>query len=478
MLRHLWLCLAVLALTWSGPVRAQEEAAQEAAVEEAAPADEVPLLAPEELEALVARIAFYPDPVLAVTLPASTYPLDIVQAARFLEQQKSQPDAQPSENWDPSILSLLNYPVVLNMMNEDLDWTTQLGEAVLNQQGDVIDAIQQVRRTAYTAGQLQSNDQVTVVYENDTIEIDCTDPDKVYIPIYEPSPAPVEPAQLPAEGTATAEQLPADGSTTVENTTINNYYPQNGMAYSEPYTPYYNESAAFWTGALVGGVTMGFLMDWDDDDIDIDFDDGDWDDWEPGRGDINIDGDVNIGNDVNIGKGDSWRDMRAQRGERANQLPSASKASARKGAQPAASQSARKAKAAQRPASGTNAKQRPAQNKAGAQKPRKATTTKQKPAQNKGSLGNVERGQQTKKATNRGSGSQQKQLQTQQKRQQAAPTNKQRQNVNKPRQNQNMNKPQKRKGGSSGAFGPSGNGKQMKKSSNRGGGSQVKRQRR
>lgn len=464
MLRHLWLCLTLLALTWPGMARAQEaaveEAAQEAGGEDEAAVDEVPLLAPEELEALVAPIAFYPDEVLAVTLPAATYPLDIVQAARFLAQAKAKPDATPSEDWDPSVLSLLSYPTVLNMMNEDLDWTTSLGEAVLNQQGDVIDAIQQVRRTAYTSGHLKSDDKATVVYENDVVVIAPSDPDVVYVPIYEPAPAPVTP-----------EQLPADGSTTIENTTVNNYYPSGGYAYSEPYTPYYNESAAFWTGAIVGGVTMGFLMDWDDDDIDIDFDDGDFDDWSPGRGDVNIDGDVNIGNDVNIGKGDSWRDMRAQRGDRANQLPSNAKAR-KNGAQPAASAQARKGQAQTRAktkqtGAANTVKKKPAQNKAANRAPKK-NVTKQQPNKKPGTLGNVERGQSTNKATKRGAGSQQKQLQQAPKRQQVAPTN-------KPAR-QNMQKPKKRQNNS--AFGPSGNNKQMKKSSNRGGGSQVKRQRR
>ena len=453
MLRHLWLCLTLLAMTWPGMARAQEAAVEEAAVADEA-TDEIALLAPEELEALVAPIAFYPDEVLAVTLPAATYPLDIVQAARFLEQVKAKPDATPSENWDPSVLSLLSYPTVLNMMNEDLDWTTALGEAVLNQQGDVIDAIQQVRRTAYTSGHLKSDDKATVVYENDVVVIAPSDPEIVYVPIYEPAPAPAEPEQLPADGT----------TTTVENTTVNNYYPSSGVTYSEPYTPYYNESAAFWTGAIVGGVTMGFLMDWDDDDIDIDFDDGDFDDWSPGRGDINIDGDVNIGNDINVGKGDSWRDLRAQRGDRAQQLPSTAKAR-KNGAQPAASQQARKAKAAQRPAAGANVKKKPAQAKAADRKPRNATT-KQKPAQKPTALGNVERGQQTNKAAKRGAGSQQK-LQQAPRRQQVAPTN-------KPAR-QNAATPKKRQGGSS-AFGPSGSSKQMNRSSNRGGGSQrVKR---
>src|SRR5688572_18411728 len=114
-------------------VWAQEEAAaQEAAVESEGETEAAPLLAPEELELLVSRVAFYPDEVIAVTLPAATYPLDVVAAARFLEKSKTQPDLQADADWDPSVIALLNYPVVISMMNEDLDWTTALGEAVLN----------------------------------------------------------------------------------------------------------------------------------------------------------------------------------------------------------------------------------------------------------------------------------------------------------------------------------------------------------
>jgi hypothetical protein len=471
MLRVSWLCLVMLALAVAGVAQAQEETADAAPEEEVAP-EEVALLAPEEVEALVAPVAFYPDEVLAVTLPAATYPLDIVEASRFLEKQQATPDAQPSSDWDPSVLALLNYPVVLNMMNEDLDWTTSLGEAVINQQGDVMDAIQQVRRSAHAAGHLKSDDKTTVSYENDVVEIASADPNVVYVPVYQPV---TEPAPEPAPELV-AEQLPAEGTTsdatsTDVTTTTNVYYPPPSMTYSEPYTPYYDNTASFWTGALVGGVTMGFLMDWDDDDIDIDFDEGDFDDWEPGRGDVNIDGDVNIGDDIDIGNGvevgngDSWRKMREQRigGQQASQLTSTG--TTNKAAKPAASLQ-KKPRKAQQPAAATNLKKKPTQVAKPTQvrKTQKAVS-KQQPKAKAGALGNVERGQNTVEASKRGAGSQQKTMKQMPRKQQAAPTMKPRPTAgasSRPRQ-------------SGSAFGNMSGGKQTKQFSKRGAGSQKVR---
>ncbi|WP_303980611.1 DUF3300 domain-containing protein [Dongia mobilis] len=347
--RSWWLCLAWLAFALSGQAISglalpRVASAQETISEEQPAGAELALLGAAELEQLVAPVAFYPDEVLAVTLPAATYPLDIVQASRFLQKHESAPDAEPNANWDPSVLALLNYPTVLNMMNDDLDWTTSLGEAVLNQQAEVIDAIQQVRRSAYTAGYLKSDDKTLVIAEADVIEIAPADPKVVYVPIYEAPP--------PTVSQPIAEEPAAE-------VTNNVYYPP-APTYSEPYTPYYNETANFWTGALLGGVTMGFLMNWDDDDIDIDFDEGDFDNWQPGRGDdINIGGDVNIGNDVAVGKGDSWRKMREQRtgGEQVSQLKSTRPAA--KAAQPIASQQSKLK--GQKPVGSAAVKKKPAQ---------------------------------------------------------------------------------------------------------------------
>lgn len=140
----------------------------------------------EELQELVGPIALYPDELVSIVLPASTYPLQIVQAARFLDDLEADPSLKPSEDWDETVVALLNYPEVLRMMNEDLDWTWALGDAVLGQQGDVIDAIQDFRDRAYVAGNLRSDAKQTVARGGDVIEIRSADPKVVYIPYYDP----------------------------------------------------------------------------------------------------------------------------------------------------------------------------------------------------------------------------------------------------------------------------------------------------
>jgi len=107
-----------------------EETQQAAAPAESASSDAPALLTADQLVELVGPVALYPDELLAITLPAATYPLEIVQAARFLEKHKSNPELKPDEKWDESVLGLLNYPEVIDLMNKDLDWTWKLGAAV------------------------------------------------------------------------------------------------------------------------------------------------------------------------------------------------------------------------------------------------------------------------------------------------------------------------------------------------------------
>src|SRR5271170_481997 len=125
------------------------------------------LLKPAELDQLVAPIALYPDPLLAQVLMASAYPLDIVQAERWLEANKNLKGdalkaAVDKQTWDDSIKSLAATPSVLDMMSSKLDWTQQLGNAVLAQQPDVMDAIQRLRIQAQANNKLASNQQQTV----------------------------------------------------------------------------------------------------------------------------------------------------------------------------------------------------------------------------------------------------------------------------------------------------------------------------
>src|SRR5262245_27627369 len=177
LLRH-WLTLAVLAtaaaVLVARPLHAQDE--------QAAPR----MRSATELEQLVGPIALYADDLIGIVLPASTYPLQIVQAARFLDSRAKDPTLQPNDGWDDSIVALLNYPEVVKKMNDDLDWTYDLGEAVLNQRSDVLDAIQRFRGRAYTSGNLRSDDRQVVANDAAEITIKPANPQVVYVPYYEP----------------------------------------------------------------------------------------------------------------------------------------------------------------------------------------------------------------------------------------------------------------------------------------------------
>jgi Protein of unknown function (DUF3300) len=154
------------------------------------------LLKPEQLDALVAPIALYPDNLLSLVLMASTYPLEVVQADRWVvehknlkgEKLKSEVDKQA---WDESVKSLIPTPDVLSMMSKKLDWTLKLGDAVLAQQADVMDAIQRLRTKADANNKLISTKQQTVTKRQEqgrqVIAIEPTDPDTIYVPYYDPA---------------------------------------------------------------------------------------------------------------------------------------------------------------------------------------------------------------------------------------------------------------------------------------------------
>jgi Protein of unknown function (DUF3300) len=144
-----------------------------------------------ELDALVAPIALYPDQLLAQVLMASTYPLEIVMAARFVQQNPSLTgdaldQALRDQNWDPSVLSLTAYPQVLVMMNDKLDWTQRLGDAFLANQQQVMDTVQALRSRAQAAGNLQNTPQQTVMDQGGYIDIEPAQPEYVYVPVYDP----------------------------------------------------------------------------------------------------------------------------------------------------------------------------------------------------------------------------------------------------------------------------------------------------
>jgi hypothetical protein len=146
----------------------------------------------EQLDQMLAPIALYPDSLLAQVMMASTYPLQIVQADRFVRQNKGLKPEQlmekaKNQDWDPSVKSLLTFPEVLAMMSEQLDWTTQLGDAFLSQQKDVMDSIQRLRRKAENSGNLKSSQQQQVIVEKETIIIQPANPQVVYVPVYNPT---------------------------------------------------------------------------------------------------------------------------------------------------------------------------------------------------------------------------------------------------------------------------------------------------
>jgi hypothetical protein len=152
-----------------------------------------PPMAPQQLDGLVNRIALYPDPLLAQLLTAATYWDEIPDAAAWANQhaflkgdalnQAMQADNLP---WDPSVLALLPFPTVLDMMAHDPDWAGQLGNAVLNQRADVMDAVQRLRHEARGYGYLASNSDIDVVDNGGYIEIQPFNPYMYYVPVYDP----------------------------------------------------------------------------------------------------------------------------------------------------------------------------------------------------------------------------------------------------------------------------------------------------
>ncbi len=235
------------------------------------PPGTVPTPAPalgEDPGALVARIALYPDDLVAIILPASTNPLQIVQAERFLAKRKADPKTPIDERWDDAVKSLVNYPEVITMMSGDLDWTAALGEAVVEDQAAVLEAVQAFRRKTQSAGNLKSDEKQTVVVEKEVITIVPTDPQVIYVPQYNPT------------------------TVVVSGYVGWGYYPSPYPVYYYPYAP----GAAFAAG-LVWGAAMGAI-------------------WHGGHY-VNHygGGDININRNTNINTGD------INRGNRPTQNP-------------------------------------------------------------------------------------------------------------------------------------------------------------
>ena len=223
------------------------------------------LLDAAHLDQLVAPIALHPDPLLAQVLMASTYPLEVVQADRFAKANKKLKgdklkEALAKQDWDASVKELVSTPTVLAMMNDKLDWTQTLGDAVLAQQADVMDAIQRLRAKAQANGKLETTKQQTVTVRQEAdqqvIEIEPASPDVVYVPYYDPA---VVYGEWP--------------------------YPE--------YPPYYYPPPSGYIvgGAIATGLAWGAAYA-----VGREI----WDDIDWNRGDINIDVDRNIDIDRNV----------------------------------------------------------------------------------------------------------------------------------------------------------------------------------
>src|SRR6059036_1487704 len=163
--------IAVVALALSSTTLAQQAQSQE--ITTTTNDQETIKVSPDELNSLVAPIALYPDSLLAQTLAASTYPLEVIQLQQWMDRNKNLTgkalaDAVAKQPWDPSIQSLVEYPDVVQRMAGNIQWTTDLGNAFLAQQSDVMDAVQRMRGKAESKGTLKTSAQQKV--ETKTVE--------------------------------------------------------------------------------------------------------------------------------------------------------------------------------------------------------------------------------------------------------------------------------------------------------------------
>lgn len=204
----------------------------------------------EELEQLVAPIALHPDALIPQILMASTYPLEVVQAERWVKQNPNLKGdaltkALEARDWDASVKSLVNFPQVLSMMSEKLDWTQKLGDAFLADQKKVLDTIQALRAKAQAAGNLESTKEQNVIVEEKIIKIESTSPQVVYVPSYNP-------------------------------TVVYGAWPYPAYPPYYYYPPGYAASSMMWFGAGVAmGAAWGYAWgnaNWNGGDVDVDVD--------------------------------------------------------------------------------------------------------------------------------------------------------------------------------------------------------------
>ena len=189
-------CVALLSSGNAALLAQTEPATQPAVQESATPAPEAPKIPNDQLDSLVSPIALYPDPLLAQTLAASTYPLEVIQLQQWLAKNpklkdKALADAVAKQNWDPSIQSMAALPDVVKQLADNVAWTSDLGNAFLAQQSDVMDAVQRMRAKAQGAGNLKTSKEQKVeskqVEGKTVVVIEQADPKVVYVPSYNPT---------------------------------------------------------------------------------------------------------------------------------------------------------------------------------------------------------------------------------------------------------------------------------------------------
>src|SRR5262249_26505994 len=250
-------------------------------------------LPPQELDSLVAPIALYPDSLLAQTLAASTYPLEVIQLQQWMAnnpnlKDQALADAVSKQPWDPSVQGLVAYPDVVQRMAGNIQWTTDLGNAFLAQQSDVMDSVQRMRAKAQGTGNLKTNAQSVVKTETvgggtagpskQVIEIQQANPDVVYVPSYDPTVV---------YGAAPAEYP---------------YYPYT-------YPGYYAGTALMWgAGVALGAAAWGA---WG----------GNWGNCDWNNGDVNVNNNYNYNKNANrnvnrgqAGQGGKWQHNPQHRG--------------------------------------------------------------------------------------------------------------------------------------------------------------------
>jgi hypothetical protein len=194
---HSMIAIIGLAFVSSGSSAFAQQAQSQVMNTTTSDTEEAPKLASGELDSLVAPIALYSDPLLAQTLAASTYPLEVIQLQQWMDknknlQGKALADAVAKQPWDPSVQGLVEFPDVVQRMAGNVQWTTDLGNAFLAQQSDVMDAVQRMRAKAQGTGNLKTSAQQVVETETipsgqQVIKIEQANPDVVYVPSYDPT---------------------------------------------------------------------------------------------------------------------------------------------------------------------------------------------------------------------------------------------------------------------------------------------------